>query len=197
MEQDIASYLFRNHFCILPGIGKLSVITGSAETDFINARIKPPAQKIVFSPEENGPAIFNELSAVSEHLKMMLETDRTVTLNGVGTFIMNNNVISFSQQPLNSTLEQPVHFERAIRHDATHNILIGDKETTRIIKPEPIEEKIIESKKHWWIPALIAAVIALGAIVFSFSQNTSGNIGTGNQEKIDVNAEAPTYKSVK
>jgi len=198
MEQDIASYLFRNHYCVLPGIGKLTLITNPAETDFINGQIKSPAQKIIFSKEDNGGVVFNELSAVSEHLKMTLETKRTILLNGVGTFSLNdNNEITFVPQPINSALEQPVVFERALRHDATHSILIGDKETTKIIKPEPLSDEIIIKKERWWIAAMVACVIAIGVIVLALNQNIPGNMGSGNQIKIDVNPEMPTYKSVK
>ena len=53
MQHLIASYLFQNKYCALPGIGTLSLTAGKAATDFLDKKIKAPLTVITFSQTEN------------------------------------------------------------------------------------------------------------------------------------------------
>jgi hypothetical protein len=178
MEQNIASYLFRNKYCVLPGIGKLTLVTTPAETDFVNAQINAPTQAIIFSAEDKGTSVFNELSAVSEHLKMMLDSKKTVLLNGIGTFSKDDNGnIHFTAIQINQSLTTPVKVERVIHEHSEHTMLVGDKETTNVVMTEYFSDAPAK-KDRWWIGAIIIAVIAIVILIIHFSQdgNSSGNI---------------------
>jgi hypothetical protein len=195
MEQSIASYLFRNNYCVLPGIGKLSVVTTPADTDFINGQIKAPVQNIIFSEEDKGEAIFNELSAESEHLKMMLDAKRTVSLSGIGIFTKNDNGnIHFSPLQINQSLVTPVKVERVIHQNAQHTMLVGDKETTNVVMTEYFTD-VEPKKKRWWIAAIIMALVSLLIIGIYFYSN--GGASIGNAISIQPASTDSTYHLIK
>jgi len=196
MEQNIASYLFRNGYCILPGIGKLTLVTTPAETDFINGYINAPVQTIVFSTEDKNASIFNELSAVSEHLKMMLDAKRTVLLNGIGTFSKDDNGdIHFTPLQTDAALSNPVHAERVVHQHTEHTMLVGDKETTNVVMTEYFSDVPVQ-KSRWWIGAVIIAAVALVLLIVRIAQNDNAKF-SGNIISIQPASADSTYHSVK
>jgi hypothetical protein len=196
MEQNIASYLFRNGYCILPGIGKLTLVTTPAETDFMNSQIKAPVQTILFSNEDKSTAVFNELSAVSEHLKMMLDVKRTVLLNGIGTFSKDDNGdIHFTPLQIDAALSNPVHVERVVHQHSEHTMLVGDKETTNVVMTEYFSDVPVQ-KSRWWIGAVIIAAVALVLLIVRIVQNDDGKF-SGNIISIQPASADSTYHSVK
>jgi len=196
MEQNIASYLFRNGYCILPGIGKLTLVTTSAETDFMNSQINAPVQNILFSSDDKNVAVFNELSAVSEHLKMMLDAKRTVLLNGIGTFSKDDNGdIHFTPLQTDAALSNPVHAERVVHQHTEHTMLVGDKETTNVVMTEYFSDVPVQ-KSRWWIGAVIIAAVALVLLIVRIAQNDNAKF-SGNIISIQPASADSTYHSVK
>jgi len=196
MEQNIASYLFRNGYCILPGIGKLTLVTTPAETDFMNSQINAPVQNILFSNEDKNSSVFNELSAVSEHLKMMLDAKRTVLLNGIGTFYKDDNGdIHFTPLQINAALSNPVHAERVVHQHSEHTMLVGDKETTNVVMTEYFSDVPVQ-KSRWWIGAVIIAAVALVLLIVRIAQNDNAKF-SGNIISIQPASADSTYHSVK
>jgi hypothetical protein len=196
MEQNIASYLFRNGYCILPGIGKLTLVTTPAETDFMNSRINAPVQTIFFSNEDKNASIFNELSAVSEHLKMMLDAKGTVLLKGIGTFSKDDNdSIHFMPLQIDAALSNPVHVERVVHQHAEHTMLVGDKETTNVVMTEYFSDIPVQ-KSRWWIGALIIAAVAIILLIVHIAQNDDSKF-SGNIISIQPGSADSTYHSVK
>jgi hypothetical protein len=196
MEQNIASYLFRNNSCMLPGIGELKIIRKPADTDFVNKQIIAPLQTIIFFPGQNKVPVFNELSAVSEHLKMILDTKKTVVLNGIGTFTKDDNgIIHFAAEQLNPVLIQPVPIERVVRYESKADIA-GSANNKLSIQKELTEtwDKPIVKKNRWWIAALVIGIISLAILFIDITQNgaTSGNIIT-----IKASDASATYHTIK
>lgn len=197
MEQDIASYLFRNHYCVLPGIGKLTLVTIPAETNFINANIKGPSQSIIFCAEAKGATIFNELSAVSEHLKMKLDAEKKVSLNGIGTFTKDENgKMHFNALEINKALTPTINVERVVHHDAEHTMLVGDKETTNVVMTEFFSDAP-RKIKHWWVAAAIAAAIGIAILIFHAMQPANANSYSGNAMLLPVDSATATYQMSK
>ena len=56
MQHFIASYLFQNKTCPLPGLGTLSIINSAAELDFTNKLIASPKTNIQFQQTESDAA---------------------------------------------------------------------------------------------------------------------------------------------
>ena len=182
MHHLIASYLFQNKNCPLPGLGTLFVSPGKAEVDFLNTIIKAPAPRIVF---EAGDSVADnlidyiaaktnrsveqttgKLLAFCYGLKTATTANKPTTLNGVGNFFIDSSgKINFRSAQLPAAFLQPVKAERVIHPDAEHQILVGDKETTNTLMNEYFSEEVPVKKNRWWIWAIVLAVLALLVIL--------------------------------
>ncbi len=168
MYQIIATTLFQNKICRLPGIGTLRMVAHSAETDFVNARIKSPAYTIDFIAERNDENVFNEFSAMSEILQKSLNENGRYFLKGIGTFLKDGaNIIDFTPIPINAVFTIPISAERVIRQDEAHAILVGDQQTTNVEMTEFFTEKETLDDK-WWIWAIVFAAVGVSALLFYF-----------------------------
>ncbi len=179
MDYLIAPTLFQQKSCRLPGIGTLSVITGSATTDFINTEINAPTQTIVFSAAQDDEEKFNEFTALSELIKKDLSEKGTVHLKGIGDFKRNNTgLVTFIPISVNRDFAVPVRAERVIRQDAEHTMLVGDKETTNTVMTGYfVEEGEVVTKSKWWIWAIVLGIIGLAVIAIYASQNGFNALG--------------------
>jgi hypothetical protein len=189
MHYLIASYLFQNKSCPLPGLGTLWVSPGKAETDFLNTVIKAPSPRIVFEPGENDPGnlvdyiagktnrpveqIPGNLAQFCDNLKTSTTSNKPAALNGVGNFFIDSSgKINFRSAQLPNAFLQPVKAVRVIHPEAEHQILVGDKETTNIVMNEYFNEAPVK-KNRWWIWAIVLAVLAL-LIILLYLNNTAG-----------------------
>ena len=182
MHRLIASYLFQNKTCPLPGLGTLSVTAGKAELDFLNTAIKAPASRIVFEAKENDASnlldyiatktsstliqTIDRLGQFCNNLKTATLANQPATLEGVGNFFTDSSgKINFKSSQLPVAFLQPVKAERVIHPQAEHQILVGDKETTNTVMTEYFTETPVK-KNRWWIWAIILGTMALLAILF-------------------------------
>ncbi len=178
MYQIIAPTLFQSKICRLPGIGTLKIKTVPAHTDFVNGQIAAPAESIEFLPEPFGENIFNEFSAIAELLKKTIDENGTAFLKGIGTFTkMPDDNLEFSGIQIKPELAQAMRFERVIRENAEHAMLVGDQQTTNVQMTEYFIEKPTP-KYNWKIVALILG--ALGVIALAFYLSKFGVNGLGN-----------------
>jgi len=180
MYQIIASSLFQNKICKLPGIGTLVMVPHAAETDFVNGRIKAPFEKIDFisaTPEED---LFNEFSAMSELLKNTLDEDGSFLLTGIGTFDkVDNAEVHFTPINIEPVFIQPIEVERVIRQDASHAILVGDQRRTNVEMSDFYSEQPTNPDR-WWIWAIVLAVIGIGALILYFYMEGTISLGNSN-----------------
>jgi CCDC81-like prokaryotic HU domain 2 len=199
MHHLIASFLFQNKTCPLPGLGTLSVVQSGAEADFANKLFDPPNPIIQFNEAETDTAgLLNYLAAQSggdnyevteavehfcENLKKEITARSQVKLDNIGNFFADDTgTISFKPEALPAIFLQPVFAERAIHPDSEHNILVGDKETTNIVMAELLAPKS-GSKDRWWIWAIVLGAIGLLALVIYFTE-LNGTSSFGNAIKI-------------
>ncbi len=199
MQQLIASYLFQNKLCPLPGFGSLFMQTTGAEADFTNHLISTPRQVIHFSDKDINAAGFvkyvSERMSADEHdvtallrnfsaaLKKEITTHAKAILPGIGNFFIdeNGNTI-FEQEALPDVFMQPVTAVRVIHPNAEHTMLVGDKETTNTMMTEYFSEEVIP-KDRWWIWAVALGALALLALIIYFS-NSDNAAHLGNSVKI-------------
>lgn len=200
MHQLIASYLFQNRSCPLPGLGNLSMKADPAQTDFSNNRILSPTSTIHFEPgETNTGLLINWLANKSNNSKLVtltaldvfcndlkkdaLNKDLGANLEGVGTFVVNSDGgIDFVGMELPHIFHQPVQADRIIRLVAEHNLLVGDKHTTNIEMTEFLNEDSLK-KEHWWIWALVLGLVAI-SLIFLYAADTNSSPEFGNAIKI-------------
>lgn len=168
MYQIIATTLFQNRICRLPGIGTLVMVTHSAETDFGNGRIKSPVDTINFIAERTHENVFNEFSAISEILQKSLDENGRYFLNGIGTFLKGEGKeIKFTPIVIDPVFTMPIEAERVIRQDEAHAILVGDQQTTNVEMTEFFNERATLNDKSW-IWAIVLAALGVSALLFYF-----------------------------
>lgn len=185
MHNQIASYLFQNKICPLPGLGTLSVFHSGAESDFANKLITAPKTFIQFTEiETDSTGLLNYLSErtggskyeVTEALDHFCDDLRNkitqqpdVQLENLGSFFVDaSGRINFKQEELPAAFTQPVFAERVIHPDAEHQILVGDKETTNTVMTELLTPKA-ETKDRWWVWAIVLCLVGLTALVIYFT----------------------------
>ncbi len=178
MFNIIAASFFQRKSCVLPGIGKLSLVTYPAASDFSNKQIVAPVQEIVFTPSVD-EKLFNEFSAISELMKKKLDEEGEVDLAGIGVFTKSKEGdIKFTPIQLDENIQVPVSAVRVIREHAQHAMLVGDKETTNTQMTELLNEEA-PAKDKWWILAIVlgaAGLLALIIYLYQHGINAFGNV---------------------
>jgi nucleoid DNA-binding protein len=186
MHHLIASYLFQNKRCPLPGLGTLSVLNSGAEADFTNKLIAAPKAFIQFTNTETDThGLLNYLSAATgadkyeatealshfcDDIKQKIADEQKVELDSIGNFFVDSSgKIHFKQEELSAAFTQPVFAERVIHPDAEHQILVGDKESTNTEMTEYLAPKEV-IKSRWWIWAIVLGAIGLLALLIYFSE---------------------------
>jgi len=199
MQQLIASYLFHNKICPLPGFGSLFITTNGAAIDFTDHLVSAPKQVVYFNDKEMNTAglvnyvaertgqteqeVIESLKNFSAHLRNEILIHAKAVLPGIGHFFIDEhgNTI-FEQEELPEAFMQPVTAIRVIHPNAEHTMLVGDKETTNTMMTEYFSEEEVV-KDRWWIWALVIAGLALLTLVIYFS-NSSNASHLGNSIKI-------------
>lgn len=199
MQKQLASYLFQNKTCPLPGLGTLLVHGSGAEVDFTNKSIAAPKPFIDFvSDETDTTGLLDYLAASTQssknevtesleyfcdNLKKEIADQSKVKLEHIGDFFLDRSgKIGFKQEELPGSFLQPVYAERVIHPDAEHQILVGDKETTNTRMTELLSPKsaIID---RWWIWAIVLAAIGLLLLLIYFT-GSNATAAFGNATKI-------------
>ncbi len=199
MQQLIASYLFQNKTCPLPGLGTLSIHTSGAEADFTIKQISAPKSFIQFeNKESDASGLLNYVAATThsnnyevtealdhfcDNLKNEISNQANAKLEGIGNFFAGTNgQINFKQEELPTVYLQPLFAERVIHPKAEHHILVGDRETTNRVMTELLNEKPA-AKDRWWVWAILLGAIGFLLLVIYFTQ-ANGTSPFGNAIKI-------------
>ena len=199
MHHLIASYLFQNKTCPLPGLGTISIQTSGAEADFTIQQIAAPAPVFEFDEKEtsaedllnylarktnsNNYEVSEALDHFCDGLKGQISIHAKANLHAVGNLVMDDTGHIIIEQPvLPEAFLQPVFAERVIHPKAEHNILVGDKETTNTVMTELLSEKPTE-KDRWWVWAIVLGVIGLLLLLLYFTE-INGASPFGNALKI-------------
>jgi hypothetical protein len=188
MHQLIASFLFQNKCCPLPGVGTLRIKPTAAQADFYNKSIMAPAGQVVFESKETdadklldyiasqtNTTILQAIDALSQfgnNLKNGIFAGRHPELDGIGRFSADDSGgIVFEPAVLPVVYSPSVKADRVIHPEAEHTILVGDKETTNTVMTEYFNEETVAKKDSWWIWAIVLAVIAITVMFIYFSNS--------------------------
>ncbi len=199
MQRLIASYLFQNNTCPLPGLGTFSIHKTAAEADFTNRIIAAPKPVIqfintesnadglvayvAFSSGKSPQAAADALNQYCDDLKHKLYEAPGVTLDEVGSlFVDANGWINFRQEELPESFLQSVTAERMIHPQSEHQILVGDKETTNTVMTELLTPKTA-AKDRWWIWAIVLGTVGVLLLLIYFSGSNYAAL-LGNTTKI-------------
>ncbi|MEO5683055.1 MAG: hypothetical protein ABIQ88_10470 [Chitinophagaceae bacterium] len=204
MDDLLNRYLFQHKNISIPGLGSLVAETIPAVTDFANKQLLPVQLKFRFDKYFDSPdrdffaylahkknipdfeAIkwYNEFAA---DLRYKIRTEEQAVWDGVGVFKKDfGGEVVFEPHAAPYAFYPAVKAERVIRADATHSILVGDKEKTNYEMTELLNDEVHVERESWWIYALILAAIGLSILFFHmYSSHMKWGV-TGNQQKINV-----------
>ena len=205
MEELISVYLFQNKTCPLPGVGSLSIGDRTASYVLGEKQLHPPLPYISWSPAERSADDFIHYVSVSENItseeaKRKIDNYCTKIRNldayaeseipFAGKFYIDaEGALVFKQIHFNEAFLPPVPAERIIHPEATHAIIVGDKEINSALMTEYYSEAVPPDKDRWWIWALVITLIAMIAIVMHYQSNS----GIGYREKMHSEPEPSTY----
>ncbi len=205
MHDVLNKYLFQHKSISIPGLGSLVAETIPAVSDFANKQLLPVQIKFRFdkyfdSPDrefftylstKNNIQDFEAIKWYNEFaagLRNKIRTEEEAVWEGVGVFRKDfGGEVVFESELPRYEFYPPVKAERIVRADATHSILVGDKEKTNYEMAELLNDEVYVEKESWWIYALILAAIGLSILFFHlYSSNMRWGV-TGNNQELRIN----------
>lgn len=198
----LQEYIAQHHELFLPGIGKIALIKQPARADFSEKLFYPPQEEWVLFPNEDGSqeALINfiarkknisttdakqQLGGYYLEMKRQLIHHKEMNIPGVGIIKSGEGgALQLDIEVAENMLLKPVIAERVMRKDAEHTMLVGDKEKTSTEMNEWLSELEKGHNNRWWAWAAAIAVIAMGLILYSYSNNHWMVKGSGNQQNV-------------
>ncbi len=210
MEELIESYLYKNNKCPLPEVGTLKVTNIKAVAWYAEKKIVAPRQQVNFSDAVSSPEDFisfiaeresitgteagQRLSKYCEKLKNLRGQEESL-LSNTGRFFVNaEGILVFKAKEIPGLYMPPVHAEQVLHQEATHAMVVGDKETNSTEMAAYFAEAANRRKDNWWIYAIIFAVIGMAAFMFYLNRNGYRLNQFGNEEKIIPAVRTNTYQ---
>ncbi len=171
MDGLIASILFKNKTCMLPGIGLLQVLLKSAETDYVKQTISAPQQYILFSAAPVGENFFNEFTALSELIKKELDIHRMFSLKGIGDLIKNDSgTINFIPLQIPKYFLPVIDAKQRMLEDEQNALLLVEQKFARAERTKLFVD-VKGTKSFWRIWAIALGVVAVGALAYYISKH--------------------------
>lgn len=189
MMDVLKSYLVQHKSINIPGLGTIYLERIPARVDIVNKQLLPPQYIYKFDKYFDAPdaAFFSYLAAhkkiedyeaikwyneLAYNLRAQIRAEETAEWEGIGIFKKDDSseIIfeDYNQQPAGLV---PVAANRIVRSDASHIILVGDRETTTTQMSALLKDNVHVEKESWWVYALILAAIALCILFFYFYQH--------------------------
>jgi hypothetical protein len=211
MYGELYQYLVLHKQLNIPGIGTFQVERKPADIDFIGKVVNPPAytvalhhgnttaSKKVFSwlsdafniSERDALSRFNDFAF---ELRDKVMAGDKLQWDGVGVLSKGlAGEIRFDASLKGMTIGEPIAANKVIRENAQHTVRVGEDEkssTEMMERLVPAEEK----RSYWWAAVLIIAVLAFIFIAWYISARGLNPTSTGNQQQLEPQKEAATYK---
>jgi hypothetical protein len=211
MYGELYQYLVLHKQLNIPGIGTFQVERKPANIDFIGKVVSPPAytvalhhghtiaSKKVFSwlsdvfniSERDALSRFNDFAF---ELRDKIMAGDKLQWDGVG--ILSKGLageIRFDASLKGMTIGEPIPANKVIRENAQHIVRVGEDQKTSTEMMErlvPAEEK----RSYRWAAALIIGLLTIVFIAWYFSTRGMSTTSTGNQQQLEPQKEAATYK---
>lgn len=209
MKEILANFLFQYKYCPLPGIGHLIIEQSPAVIHPAGQKIAGPGQQIAFKQEPLSADQLIDFIAADRSIAFAdaeqelqtfaasvdaLNSPEEIYIDGAGSFSKTaDGEIAFTPDEIKITYAT-VDAIRIIRQNNSHQLLVGDTETTNTVMNEYYMEQPEPLRRRWWIAALV--LLVLGAITIAIYLNGSGRNGTfGKAGLVEPDNAAPTYKS--
>ena len=197
------AYFIQRRTLSLPGIGTFDMNRISAQTDFANKKMLPPGFAISFNHHEDAPDrdLFDYISRKKQveeweairavhdfalDLKSRVLKGEPVAWEGIGMLRPGvGKDIVFEAESLQYAFVPHVGAQRIIRQNASHAVMVGDREHTREEMSDMLAADVPEFrvKPGWWnFAAILAAAAVLLIAIRAFSGGVS--LFSGRQHQL-------------
>ncbi len=209
----LTRYLFERHRLDMPGIGELSVVQRHANADIAQRSINPPGWGFTFLPRtedtQSGPRdvsqwIAAQLNISSEEadkrfmsfcgeLQNKLANGEAFEWEGVGVFATERDRVVFSPGERQWSPFTPVNAQKVIREDASHQVLVGDMETST---SQMLEQLRGEEKRRSTMSKIAWGLLAfsLAALIWFWISNGCSLAASANRQKAGILKAPETYR---
>lgn len=212
MFQLLTPYLLENKKLNIDGIGQFQWVPKTAVAAY--SRIEPPSWEIQFieqkkqeSPLQNPDHFFSYLASrenispenarqlfdeFARNTLVKLNDKEKIIWEELGTLEKVHQHIQFTPTENQFGLFEAIHAEKVTRPDASHQVLIGEKETSSAaIKAEQLK------KRPYWtgnkVAFLLVTLTLLASAVYFLKNGCHLNTAS-NQQKTQIQKPAETYK---
>jgi hypothetical protein len=186
MIQLVTEYLAQKKSFSLPGIGTIYIERVPAQSDFVNRQILPPFYHYRFDRHFDLPdrefflflgarkgieeqEAIRQYNEWAEQLRESLASRKTSRLEGIGVLKKEaGGELRFEAISHPRSFDIKVHAERLIRSNASHHMLVGDKETTTVQMNDLLHDDHTVRRRVWWIYALVIIVLIIMAVLMYF-----------------------------
>lgn len=214
MHKLITEYLLQADKCSLPPLGVFTRTFNSAQIDNVSKLIYPPYYNFRFDDSEQpvSSAFVDfisyrknvETSSAKDGIENFLEEKTQKIKDGKQLCFENvgclqndeSGKIIFIPEEV-ATLLPVLPAEKVIHKDASHNVLVGDRETTSEVMKDYYSEQPVTSSRRWKLWAAILLAVGLIVIIFSLYNKGFAPDSIGNNHHLKVDDEPKTYKTVK
>lgn len=214
MFDVLLQYLFEFKRLSLPPIGVFKLEHKMATTNVADSTIAAPTWIVDFNPHDTVVGMDNNDRLVSwlaanrqisrdeagEHLKQFV-TDLQSRLNkgevvdwpGLGILEQKDGQVIFQSTALQISPFTDVTAKKVIRENASHQTLVGDRQTTTA---EMREQLLLPDEKRRGGAVLMWVVLGVAVIAAAwfFSQKGCSTAAIGNQQKVESSQSGDTYK---
>lgn len=186
MSNVFAEYLLQQHELPIPGVGHLAWNDVPAAYDVAGRQFTPPGGHWSFTPIQQldgtlslqrltghvalwqnltEEEAFDEVQAFGRRIKTQLETIGSAAVGACGQLQSTEQELRFEPSATTVWLA-PLPAERVIREGASHQMLVGDQQTTTAEMEAYLAEEEPVAVDRWWLWPAILAAIALALIVW-------------------------------
>ena len=212
MQQIICNFLFRNGYCPLPSVGSLNISTDASKLILGEHSITAPRKKIQLLPQEISRQPLVEFIAASQDIDYTtanknlenfvediknLKQKEDLIIGEAGKFeVDENGYLIFTEQKIFTNFFPEVKANRVVRSNQSHEMLVGDKETTNEKMTEYFSNETTAGPGKVWLWISLVLIIIAGLVIFLL--NSPGvNHASGNRQSITAEPAGATYKSLK
>lgn len=203
MKKLITSFLLQSENCTLPHLGTFYRQWVPSQLDIANKQILPPINEISFketSDTDPGNLVNyiarkknilvqearDELNDYCTRWNEKMNAGEKLHLGAVGTLLKNPDGHIYLDRNVLDNYRQPVSAERVLHQNATHNMLVGDRETTSTAMSQYYDGTVVFERSHWGTWAIILIAIAASVLFFHFKDHSISTEGVGNQKHLIV-----------
>lgn len=209
MQDIIELYLAKTRKCPLPDIGTLCITESNAVAWYADKKIEAPVPTIVLQELALPVDDFIEFIAVQKgisnaeasellhqycvELKNLEASGENILPHSGKFYVDTAGKLVFKPVNIPKAYTPSVPADRVLHPVASHNVMVGDKETTTAEMAAYYSDAANARKDRWWIWAAALLAAGIGGLAYYLSDPAHSN-SFGNAQKSAAPAAPKTYK---